>query len=108
MMIPARLDGLPQIFTVATLVFAALKLGPVFILLPQKHRLDRIAEARWVALLYFTSKLSGILAVAFALAAAASAGKVGEAEWLSALMVVAGAATFWTIYARLTRQTPAA
>lgn len=94
--------SLEDLFTYATILFALLKVGPVLILLPQKQRLDNMFTDPFAATLYFTSKLSGILAVAFALAAAASAGRRSEALAIAVVLVLAGAATFLTIAGRIT------
>lgn len=88
-------------FTAMTLVFAALKLLPLPLLLKVAKQPDMLARAPWHSALYFTSKLSGVLAVAFALAAAASAQKTGEVAGLSLLLVLGTVLTGWSIWARL-------
>lgn len=88
-------------FTNATLVFAAFKIGPIIFFLFQRRRLGRLREDRLAATLYLTSKLAGVLTVAFALAAASSAGRGFEAAGLSALLVLAGGLTFWSVFGRL-------
>ena len=89
-------------FTGATLVAAAMKIIPIIILGMNKHKVSDLFANPIHAMLYFTSKISGVLAVAFALAAAASAGKNFETYVLAGVLVVATALTFWTIFARFT------
>lgn len=92
---------LPTLFTNLTLVFAALKVGPLPYLLWRLRRIDSLSDDRLTAGLYLTSKLSGVLAVAFALSAAASTGRRIESILLSLLLVTAGALTMWTVFKRL-------
>lgn len=93
---------LSDAFTNATLVFAALKIIPIIILGINKNNVSNMFTNSVHAMLYFTAKTSGVLAVAFALAAAASAGKIVETYILAGVLVVATALTFWTIFARFT------
>ena len=89
-------------FTGATLVAAALKIIPILILGMNKHKVVDLFSNPIHTMLYFTSKVSGVLTIAFALAAAASAGKTIETYVLAGVLVVATALTFWTIFARFT------
>lgn len=89
-------------FTGATLVAAAMNIIPIIILGMNKHKVSNLFANRIHAILYFTSKISGVLGVSFALAAAASAGKNFETYVLAGGLVVATALTFWTIFARFT------
>ena len=88
------------LFTGAAVVFAVLKIGPIVLVLPRRSRLDTMSTDPFVAVLYFTSKLSGILGIAFALAASASAGRQTEAMLIAVALVAATVATFWSIAAR--------
>lgn len=93
-------------FTAATVACAVLKVSPIPYLIWKERQVRRdnpqanVLDGPLEAFLYFTSKLSGILAAAFALAAAASAGKDLETFVLSIVLVLFGAATFWSMFAR--------
>lgn len=101
LMLPTTMT-LDEAFTAATLAAAALKVLPILALGLMRHKVSDLFANPVHAMLYFTSKTSGVLTVAFALAAAASAGRTGETCVLAGLLVVATAATFWTIFARVT------
>lgn len=101
LMFPTNMT-LSDAFTNATLAFAALKIIPIIILGINKNNVSNLFANPVHAMLYFTSKISGVLTVAFALAAAASAGKIVETYILAGVLVVATALTFWTIFARFT------
>ncbi|MDG5496759.1 hypothetical protein [Niveispirillum sp. BGYR6] len=92
---------LTDLLTGLTLLFAALKLLPLPLLLKAAKQPVLLTRMPWPSALYFTSKLSGILAVAFALAAAASAHKAEEVAGLSLLLVLGTVLTGWSIWARL-------
>ncbi len=100
-MLPTTMT-LNDTFTGATLVFAVLKIVPILILGMSKNKVLDLFASPIHAMLYFTSKVSGVLTVAFALAAAASAGKTVETYVLAGVLLVATALTFWTIFARFT------
>jgi hypothetical protein len=101
LMLPTTMT-LNDTFTGATLVFAVLKIVPILILGMSKNKVLDLFASPIHAMLYFTSKVSGVLTVAFALAAAASAGKTVETYVLAGVLLVATALTFWTIFARFT------